>query len=255
MSAMPSPTLLCEQWLHDALSAFKQSAPMRGLQKGSDAGSLQQQLLSAACAGNQARCVQLMNALLKHPASTQHQLMSIVLPVVYQIEQDWREDRRDYSTTLFAFWNLQQMLHHHLEHPTPPPSISSRHAGQILITPAPGCQHNLGVHAVADFFRHQGWPTQMLISGQRDAILERIGQQPFEFIGLSVGHDEGLDGLADFLKACRRHSANPGMQIMIGGNIFTLSQSAYAWLGADFVATDPGAAHAFCLARTSPKPH
>ncbi len=252
---MPDTFTLCEQWLHDALTAFKQSALLTRHQAEGHAEKLQRQLLNAACAGQQALCHRLIVAFQnKHPAA-QHPLMSIVLPVIYQIEQDWREDRRDYSTTLFAFWNLQQVLQQNIDSPPAHRSAMTSHSAQVLIAPAPDCEHNLGIYAVADFFRTQGWPTQMLVDARPQVLLERISRQHVDFLGLSVGHDAGLDGLADFLQECRKRSAHPKMRILLGGNIFTLRKSSYAWLGADLVALDPAEAHAFCQTHTSTKPH
>ncbi len=253
---MADPFSSCERWLQDALSAFKKSAPATS-QKGQEIQELQRQLLNATYTGQQAHCHRLIEDYQNQHPQCSPSLLTIVLPVVYQIEQDWREDRKDFNATLFAFWNLQQVLQQQIERQpiTPANTDMNPQMSHMLIAPAPNCAHNLGVYAVTDFFRRLGWSPHMLSEGARPLILSRIRQRHYDFLALSVGHDAGLDGLVDFIHECRTSSANTALRILVGGNIFTLPQSAYAWMGADHIAADLKDAYAYCRVSGSAKPH
>lgn len=253
---MRIPSSTCEQWLQDALTVLRQSAPATP-PTGSELQKLQQQLLHAVYAGQQTQCHRLIEDHQNRHTQQPPSLLTILLPLVYHIEQDWRADRKDYNQTLFAFWNLQQVLQQRIEHQRPGPANMDMtpQAGHMLIAPAPNCTHTLGVYAVADFFRQLGWSPRILGEGTRSTMLDLIRQRHFDFLALSVGHDAGLDGLVDFIAQSRACSANPALRILVGGNIFTLPPSAYAWIGADHVTSDPQDAYAFCKAAGSTKPH
>lgn len=253
----PSDSRHCEPWLREALSALKRSTQNRMREHDERLRAHHDQLLAAACAGDQAMCRRIIDETRQRQQPEPPNIVELVLPLVYRIETDWLHDRRSFSDTLFAFWNLQQLLQHHhdRQHTRLDPFDNIHHRRSMLLSPAPGCQHSIGTLAVADFFRSHGWKTTALTDSTHRAIVNTLSSSEYDFLGLSVGHDEGLDGLADFLYEVRACSRNAALRILVGGNIFTLSKSEYSWIGADFLATSPMDALAYCMASFQSHPH
>ncbi len=254
MRPPPRPNL-CEQWLHDSLLAFQRSTQSQAIPQEDTFCEHHEQLLAAAYRGSQEECLGVIQDIA--PASNPPNIIQLILPVVYRIELHWLNDRKSFSDTLLAFWCLQQLLKHHNDrHQTHWDAFANTPAARnILLSPAPGCGHSIGTLAVADFFRSSNWNTTVLIDTDHRLIVDTLSSHEFDFVGLSVGHDAGLDGLVDFLHTLRAHSRNPALQILVGGNIFTLAKSEYTWIGANFVAHSPMDALAYCMTSSPSQPH
>lgn len=245
---------LCDQWLHQAWVELK--AP---LDQAGGAVTLHrlnaqavQDLLQALCEGQieSARqiCQQHQHGDNAGQSDMAHAL-SLLLPVIELIERDWQADRRSYTDTLYAFWNVQRLLQGWSQPQATPARASpspQAHVARVLIASAPGCQHHLGSLVVADLFRSRGWHVQTLIDASAAQLIEAVQHECPDVVGLSVGHDAGLQGLADLLRSIRQAGAGTPPRILVGGNIFTPNASAFEWLGADGIATS--AQHALVLA-------
>ena len=248
---------LCDQWLHQAWVELKAPLDQAGGAVTMHRLNAQavQDLLQALCAGlvEQARQICLHH----HQGDNAGQsdmahALSLLLPVIELIERDWQSDRRSYTDTLYAFWNVQRLLQSWSEPPATPALAShntgahSAHVGRVLIASAPGCQHHLGALVVADLFRTHGWQVQTLIDAPATQLIQAVQRECPDVVGLSVGHDAGLQGLGDLLQTIRQAAAGSSPRILVGGNIFTPNASAFDWLGADGIATS--AQHALALA-------
>lgn len=248
---------LCDQWLHQAWVELK--APLEQAGRAVSLHRFNAQALHdlslALCAGQigLARhiCLQHHHGDNDGPTDMDHAL-SMLLPVIELIERDWQADRRSYTDTLYAFWNVQRLLQSWSESQAIPTLASnsslaySAHVGRVLFASAPGCQHHLGVLVVADLFRTHGWQVQTLIDASAAQLLKAVQHECPDVVGLSVGHDAGLQGLADLLQTIRQAAAGSPPRILVGGNIFTPGASTFDWLGADGIATS--AQHALVLA-------
>lgn len=247
----------CEQWLQESLAALKRSATGSFRPAALDLPGIHEQLLQAICSGDPHQPDLVLQSLACSSPDQPVNVVQLVFPLIHQLENDWLTEKRNYSDTLQAFWNLQQWMERHLRRPSggfpnrAHPQIDSR----VLLSTAPGCEHNLGILAVSHFFQAQGLHAQVLTDGKRHAIVDALTSKEFDFLGLSVGHDAGLDGLIDFLNELRFASRNPRLRIFIGGNIFTMPHSEYAWIGADFLAHGPEDAFTYCLSVAQPKLH
>ena len=248
----------CEQWLQGSLMAFKKSASDLHGSASRNVRARNEQLMTAICIGDLNRCDQVLAELSQVDPDRQINVIQLVLPLIYQIESDWLSDRRNYGDTLEAFWNLQQWVERHQKRSSETLTRPSNphHFPRVLLSTAPGCDHNLGILTVSHFFREQGLTSaQVLTDGKRESVLDALTEHEFDFLGLSVGHDAGLDGLIDFLSESRAISRNHRLKIFLGGNIFTLPQSEYSWIGADHLAYRPEDAFAYCMSVAQPKPH
>lgn len=183
----------------------------------------------------------------QQPGDVSH-ILSLILPLIEQIERDWQADRRGYTDTLYAFWNVQRLLQtwgaaedgdqQHL--PT-----AMAHVGRVLIASVPGSLHHLGALVVADHFRTHGWQVQTLIDAPAERLLQAVQFDAHDVVGLSLGHDGALMGLPELIRALRAAAPAPKPRILLGGLVFAASTADFDWLGADGIA--PSAQHALIL--------
>ena len=91
---------------------------------------------------------------------------------------------------------------------------------------------------VKEFFVRAGWH---VIGGPgipAADILARVGSEWFDCIGVSVGSDVHLEGLADWLLAIRKASKNAAIAVLLGGPRFVEQPELAVLLGADATAAD-----------------
>lgn len=248
---------LCVEWLKECFSSLKESTFSTPYTGEYDLLEYHEKLLFAACTGDQESCHRTIEEIFEKKSASQPNILQIILPVIYKIEKDWLTDRRNFSDTLFAFWNIEQLIKNHNDQISAPAKsfTNFKNSFSILLTPAPECEHTIGVFSAFNYFQSQGYTPTILNKATRESIINSVASNHFEFIGISVGHDAGLDGLVDFLTAIRSISINPFIRIIIGGNIFTLPKSEYSWIGADFLAISPEDAFAYCLASSQMNLH
>lgn len=184
--------------------------------------------------------------------------LGLILPVIEQIEHDWQTDRRSYTDTLYAFWNVQRFLQTWeapADFPLDPAQATGVPMGRVLIASVPGCQHHLGALVVADLFRTHGWQVQTLIDAPVTRLVQAVRRECPEVIGLSVGHDGGLVGLADLIRSLRNAAPSRPPRIVLGGHVFTQDSTDFAWLGADGIARSAQHALRLCAAWLQLKQH
>lgn len=239
-----SATQDCTNWLGEAIQVLKHRALVSlADRKRRDQGTaVTNALLDAVSAGNLEQTEALLRAVAEHSGAGTLWSPGLMMSVISQLEENWQSDRRSYSDTIFAFWNVQRVLNH-LESKTAWPLAVG---GRIFLATSPGTQHTFGLSVVDNSFRLAGWDTQTFMSGDCDSILDFARTATFDVIGLSVGHDEGLDGLEDFLSVLRSKSRNHAVKIILGGNIFSQPVRQYDWLGADYIALSVESAMEYC---------
>ncbi len=174
-------------------------------------------------------------------------IKELLIPAVYEVEQNWTSGARDFNETVLAFWHLQILLDPETnDFIESTQQSNSQSQGRIVLATAPNCEHNLGVLILSDQFRSCGWKVSELIHETKSSMLKEISEHEIDVLGISVGHDAALEGLTAFLINCRAASKNPQLKIILGGNIFELPLRQYEWIGADFIASTPLDAIQYC---------
>jgi methylmalonyl-CoA mutase cobalamin-binding subunit len=243
---------LCKQWWAQACDELIAPLARRGAPTVSHRApsALQPALLQALTRGDigAARQICQRRADSGQQAGDVSHLLSLILPLIEQIERDWQADRRSYTDTLDAFWGVQRLLQswgdaedtdtQHLP-------IAMAHVGRVLVASVPGSLHHFGTLVVADRFRTHGWQVQTLIDAPADRLLQAVTFEAHDVVGLSVGHDAALRGLPGLIHALRGAATAPGPRILLGGHAFADSTADFDWLGADGIA--PSAHHALTL--------
>ena len=109
---------------------------------------------------------------------------------------------------------------------------------RVLLTPAPGEQHSFGLMMVKEFFIRSGWDVLGGPGMVHQDVCPLVAAEWFDSVGVSVGIDGHLDGLATWLSNIRSASQNPELVILVGGAKFAAHPELAAAVGADGTAVD-----------------
>ena len=251
---MSAATEDCDRWLRESFLALKREAEADlvapssiNLAPCADASSL----LDAFGAGDLRQAEDILTSSIASPSCEYRTPSGLMLPVISELEREWLAGRRSYVDTVYAFWNMQRFLGD-IEKRKLGYSHAPRAAwGHVLLAASPGTRHNFGLSVVDDRFRSGGWSTETFTNGNPGAIVDAARASAADFIGLSVGHDEGLADLGNFIAQLRSESRNSSVRIILGGNIFMSRKDQYDWLGADLVALNVEDALDYCARATA----
>lgn len=154
----------------------------------------------------------------------------------------WEQDLCDFVEVTMALGRLQHVIREFspvfrdVERPT---HAASR---RVLLAPAPGEQHSLGLMMVKEFFIRSGWDAHGGPGMPHQDVCNLVAADWYDSVGISVGIDGHAEGLAAWLKAVRASSKNPDLVILVGGPRFSEYPELAAAVGADGTALDARAA-------------
>lgn len=169
--------------------------------------------------------------------SAEHLCLELLAPTARRLGDMWNDDLCDFVGVTLGLGRLQQVLHDLA--PSLQPTVELRTAGsRILLVPAPGDQHSLGLTMVREFFRSAGWDVRGGSGCETRDIQTMLGAEWFDMAGLSVGSQCGLEPLAEHIRMIRAASRNRHIGILVGGAIFIEQPSLVQIVGADGTALD-----------------
>jgi methanogenic corrinoid protein MtbC1 len=111
--------------------------------------------------------------------------------------------------------------------------------------------HDLGIHMIAELFRHSGWDTAYLGADipHHDVVTFVATRKP-DVLAVSatmVGH---VHAISDLVAAVRSERRCAGVSVLVGGRPFTRNPSLAGFVGADGWATGPADALELCQSWT-----
>jgi MerR family transcriptional regulator, light-induced transcriptional regulator len=150
----------------------------------------------------------------------------------------WEQDACDFTQVTVGLWRLQLIAHElaPLLQADIGPAQTPSH--RVLLSPAPGEQHTLGIFMVSEFFLRAGWDVWGAPTATKDDLLRMVGDQWFDLVGLSSGCRARLDALATIIAKIRQASRNPRIGVMVGGPAFLGDPRLVVAVGADGTARD-----------------
>ena len=180
---------------------------------------------------------------------------SIVLDVLAvcarRVGQRWSDDCSDFVTVTVATGRLHQALRR--LSPVFVGEVGPRPgAYRVLLAQPPNEAHLLGLAVAAEFFRRDGWDVVGGVAGAVDDPVQRVRDEWFDAVGLSVGSHMRLPWLEHCVAAMRQASRNPALVVLVGGPVFTNEPALYREVGADLhadAASAPGLAAALTAKR------
>lgn len=187
-----------------------------------------------------------VDGLVEQGCSIESLYLDLLGPTARHLGELWAGDLCNFADVTIATGRLQQVLRR--LSPAFGRSVQAPQDGRrVLLLPAPGEQHTLGLAMVADFFTRAGWqvtPGGALAhddaaGGARRAsdAVRQVREDWFDVVGLSLGSARGLAGLAQLVAQVRRASRNRGLGILVGGPLFAHDPDAWRQVGADAMAT------------------
>jgi methanogenic corrinoid protein MtbC1 len=156
-------------------------------------------------------------------------------PTARYLGELWNQDRCDFIDVTIGVSHLQELLTIFGSKA----EIAMRDVDhRALLITTPGEKHLFGVDMVAQFMREAGWDVSIEAGSSPKVCAERVAQEWFGVVGVTLSDSGGLEAAARVIDAVRRGSANANIPVMVGGPVFTENPDLVAQVGADAAAPD-----------------
>ena len=139
-------------------------------------------------------------------------LLHLVAPAARMLGDQWLEDTRSFVDVTVGLGTLQRSVTQLCRHSEPP-----GHRGLVILLAAPGEQHTLGVHVVAEILRREGWGAQVETGVDASGLADLVANEYVEMVGLSISHADLIPTLAPVLAPAREASLNRNLRFIVGG--------------------------------------
>ncbi len=163
--------------------------------------------------------------------------LQLLAPAAQELGRMWDEDLCSFTDVTVAVGRVQRVLRalspafgHEVDHP--------QNGRRVLLVPAPGEQHTLGLAMVAEFFRRAGWEVVGDSESRTADPAALVRSEWFDVIGISAGSDARLDWLKSGIGAIRNASRNRSIGVLVGGPSFAADMARVREVGADGTASD-----------------
>jgi len=164
-------------------------------------------------------------------------LLKLIAPAARRLGQLWTDDEVDFTEVTIGLMKLHRVLQRMHEN-----AASGRRAGskapRILLAPALGEQHLLGVLIVGEFFSRSGWNVRCEPHKAADHLISCIAEAHFDIVGLSASTHSAAKALAREIRDLRAASVNRDIVVMVGGAPFNKDIRLARRIGADATAID-----------------
>lgn len=182
-----------------------------------------------------------VEAMIARGVSRETLLVDLLAPAARLLGQFWEDDRCDFVDVTMGLWRLQEVVHEIFGRATP-----DRHgpgqARRALFASLEGDQHSFGTVVIDELFCANGWLTDRVAEASPAVLCERVRDDWFDLVGLTITCDCHIAPLPSIVDAIRTASCNSRICVMVGGRVFALDASRAAAVGADGTAPDARAA-------------
>jgi MerR family transcriptional regulator, light-induced transcriptional regulator len=161
--------------------------------------------------------------------------LDLLAPAAARLGRWWEEDAVSFCDVTLALARLQECVRT-LAARRRIPQGPGQGAPTILLAPAPGEQHMLGLAILEEMFAESGWRTHVEPTSTFSLLNDWAADTWIDVLGLSVACYVRLDALSPLLRSVRRSSLNPQMRIMLGGHAVNARPQVALQLGADAIA-------------------
>jgi len=178
-----------------------------------------------------------VQGLLDGGVSHEDVLLKLLAPAARRLGQLWNEDLCDFTEVTIGLMKLHRVLQRVSDH-APADRGAGSAAPRILLAPALGEQHLLGVLMVGEFFSRSGWYVRCEPHPNSDHLVSSVSEEHFDVVGLSASTHAAAKALASEIRQIRAASLNPDVVIMVGGPVFNEDVGLARRIGADATAID-----------------
>lgn len=173
-------------------------------------------------------------------ASWESILVDLLAEAARSLGEEWSEDSLSFAEVSVALCRMHGILRRFPAQNDDTPTRFDRNVRRpsILLATAPGDQHIFGVMMIAEFFRKDGFTVETDPCATKQSLKSRLSKKSFDLLGISASWEGVLDTLPATLTSLRKASANPSLQVMIGGPALSLNPEAVADCNADALISD-----------------
>ena len=164
-------------------------------------------------------------------------MVDLLAPTARLLGEYWEEDRCDFVDVTMGLWRLQEVIHE-VAARLPADRLASAGGRRALFASMPGDQHSFGTVVIDELFRRRGWVTDRMSDAETPELIERVGSNWFDMVGLTITCDCHIAALPSIIVALRNISRNPRVCVMVGGRIFSANPGLAVQVGADGTAPD-----------------
>lgn len=151
------------------------------------------------------------------------------------LESSWKARRITFGEAIRGLFTIREVVQN-LETGRVPDASAMHFFGAGAIGVMDGEMHDFAPQIVAEKLYVSGWRTEVNVKGGFQWLAERVRLSQLDFVGVSIGSDESLGGLADRIAELRETSRNKSITVIVGGAVFATSNYHFDFLGADCVA-------------------
>ena len=159
-----------------------------------------------------------------------------IVPAARLLGLRWLSDRLDFSDVTVASSRLHRLLYDFS--PTFLADAKPQVQHSVLLMPEPGSQHTMGIFMLSEFFRREGWYTQLLSVGSIEEALRCVTAHWFDVVAISVSSQRQLTEVQVLIRNLRQTSPNKRLAVMLGGPLVVSQPDLLQTLGHDGVAHD-----------------
>lgn len=160
---------------------------------------------------------------------------AMALGAIAWLDDAWNDDTLSIGEIAETYWTLRRTIDE-LISPLVQTARTSLVIGKAVIWIPSSEQHTFGPQLLVDNVRRIGWDAHLWHDSTSEAVLDQLRSNHVDVVGISIGTDNRLDGLANLISEIRRSSINPEMKILVGGSAICGAPSKFGFLGADRVA-------------------
>ncbi len=178
-----------------------------------------------------------INRMLNEGLTKENIFLDLITPAARYLGAQWELNLLDFYLVTHGLVRLHSVTHNigfsYMDGP-----LVQGEVRRIMIASAPGSEHLLGPLIVSEFFRKEGWQVVLEISPSLKELVQAVGNEWFDAIGLSISIQDQLSELSSLVSQIKKSSRNPRVAILLGGPIFTLNEYAASDFGASGICTD-----------------
>lgn len=207
--------------------------------------------VTAVLGADDAAATSFVQELLADGVTVEAIYLDLLAPAARELGTRWEDDECSFVDVTVAMGRVHRVLRE-LSQAFQADGAVAEHAGQVLLTCLPGEQHTLGLIMVAEFLIRDGFRVHIGSPWSESDLLDLIRTEWFDVVGFSAGCESRLSTLKREIQRLRAVSRNPRLQVLVGGQIFSLDSSLVERVGADGWAADAAASaetvRALCVA-------
>jgi methanogenic corrinoid protein MtbC1 len=182
-----------------------------------------------------------VDAFIAEGSSVETICLDLLAPAARMLGEMWERDECDFLDVTMGLWRLQEVMRE-IAARSPADLPSLKVPRSALFSPMPGDQHSFGTLMIEEVFSRAGWQSEALVRPDRRDLLDRLGQRPFDLVGLTLARDWPSGAIADLVRAMRNASANPRITVLVGGRMINENPGLVETIGADGTGVDALAA-------------